>query len=111
MSQSDELLAALLVKREAVLIRLGAAERRTVSIRTNIEADYEATPYAGMDDRGYPLWQSDKIKGEWIFVLDAELTDYGYAVDEQLGDEDFRDQELPKAANQPSMPLPPMRRL
>ena len=56
MAQSDELLAALLAKREAVLIRLGAAERRGVSIRTRIKPDYEATPYAGMDDRGYPLW-------------------------------------------------------
>jgi len=100
MAQSDELLTALLAEREAVLIRLGAAERRSVPIRTNIEADYEATPYAGMDDRGYPLWQSHKVRGEWIFVLDAELTDYGYAVDEQLDDEDFRAQELPKATSE-----------
>lgn len=98
MAQQDILLAALLPEREKVLVQLQAAERVQCEIVTYIEADYEAMPYAGMDDRVYPLWQPHRLGDGWIFVLDANLDDYGYAVDEDH--EDGLEQELPKSTSE-----------
>ena len=93
MSDADQLLAALLPERELVLVALDVAERRQFEIVAEMEADYDAQPYAGMDDRDYPLWQKHRLGDEWTFVLDVELEDYGYAVDDV-----FEDMELPKSS-------------
>lgn len=97
MARQDRLLAALLPEREKVLVHLEAADRVQRQIVTSIEADYETMPYAGMDDRAYPLWQPHRLGDEWIFVLDVDLEDYGYAVDQEYED-DF-EEELPKCSS------------
>ena len=78
--------------REQVLTRLGAAERVTITERTQMEPDYEAVAYAGTDDRDYPLWQTERIGDDWLFLHQVDLEDYGYDVDDVIEDE-----ELPKS--------------
>jgi len=63
-----------------------------IAKRTQMEPDYEAVAYAGMDDRDYPLWQTERIGDDWLFLHEVELEDYGYDVDEVIDD-----QELPKS--------------
>jgi hypothetical protein len=78
--------------REQILTRLGAAERVMVTERTQMEPDYEAVAYAGMDDRDYPLWQTERIGDDWLFLHEVDLDDYGYDVDDVIDN-----QELPKS--------------
>lgn len=80
--------------REQVLTRLGAAERVMITERTQMEPDYEAVSYAGMDERDYPLWQTERIGDDWLFLHEVDLVDYGYNVDEEIDD-----QELPKSTS------------
>lgn len=87
MAQSDELLAAMLEQREAIIIKLGAAERQSTTIRTFIQPDYNSTPYEGLSDRDYILWQFEEIGEDWTFLLDVKLTDYGYDIDDLVDGE------------------------
>jgi hypothetical protein len=78
--------------REQVLTRLGAAERVMITEQTQMEPDYEAVAYAGMDERDYPLWQTERIGDDWLFLHEVDLVDFGYDVDEVMEGE-----ELPKS--------------
>lgn len=89
MKAPKSLFDALSRAREQVLTKLGAAERVMITSVTQMEPDYEAVAYAGMDDRDYPLWQKERIGDEWLFLHQVDLLDYGYDVDEPPDDQDL----------------------